>query len=385
LLLWQWLAARRFPLHRRINDQSFAPPVTLLKSLKGVDAATESCLRSWFEQDYRGEAQVLFGVAAAEDPVCDLVRKLIREFPQRDVQLIICPQLIGANAKVSKLAELEKHARHEILVISDADVRVPADFLANAVAPLRAPEIGVVNCFYQLANPTTLAMQWEAIAVNADFWSHVLQSQTLEPLDFALGAVILTRRKQLEEMGGFKSLANCLADDYQLGNRIARRGHSIVLCPVVVECWDPPMTWRSVWNHQLRWARTIRVCQPLPYFFSILSNAGFWALLWFAFGLFKTIQTANVKSVGGGAYAIHLPMESGLIVGLFCLLIRMGLACNLQYRMTRSFMDTIYFWLVPVKDLLHTAIWLCAFAGNRIEWRGQTFLLLRDGTLVKKP
>ena len=116
------------------------------------------------------------------------------------------PQLAGANAKVSKLAELEKLAKHEILVISDADVRVPTDFLANAVAPLRAPEVGLVNCFYRLANPSTLAMQWEAIAINADFWSQVLQSQTLKPLDFALGAVMLTRRQHLAEIGGFKSL-----------------------------------------------------------------------------------------------------------------------------------------------------------------------------------
>ena len=370
LLLWQWLAARRFPLHQRAAPSSFAPAVTLLKSLKGADAATEDCLRSWFAQEYRGEMQILFGVVSADDPVCAIVKKLTREFPTRDVQLGVFPALIGTNAKVSKLAELERLAKHEILVISDADVRVPADFLANAVAPLQAPDVGLVNCFYRLANPATLAMHWEAVAINADFWSQVLQSQTLKPLDFALGAVMLTRRARVAEIGGFKSLADCLADDYQLGHRIARNGHRIVLTPVVVECWDPPMTWRAVWKHQLRWARTIRVSQPAPYFFSILSNAGFWALLWFAIGLVEMRASAP-----------RLPIA--VILGGLLILLRIVIAEALQFRLTRSAASVGYFWLVPVKDVLQAAIWLGAFAGNQIEWRGQVFRLQRDGTLAK--
>src|SRR5215469_7558192 len=328
----------RFPLHQRTADKSFAPAVTLLKSLKGADGATEDCLRSWFAQEYAGEVQILFAIASPDDPVSDIVQKLTTEFPQRDVQLLVVPQLIGANAKVSKLSELEKLAKHEILVISDADVRVPPDFLANAVLPLRASEVGLVNCFYRLANPTTVAMQWEAIAINADFWSQVLQSQTLKPLDFALGAVMLTRRKQLEEIGGFKSLADCLADDYQLGNRIARKGHRIVLCPVVVECWDPPMTWHAVWKHQLRWARTIRVCQPVPYFFSILSNAGFWALLCLVTGLFQTQIHSNPAVFDAGTISmsgsIHFSIAAN--IGGVALLIRIVLAQTLQSRLTQS-------------------------------------------------
>jgi len=405
LLIWQWIAAWRFPLHQRAGKTSFAPAVTLLKSLKGADAATENCLRSWFAQDYRGEIQILFGVVSADDPVCAIIKKLTQEFPRRDVQLGVFPRLIGANAKVSKLAELEKLARHEILVISDADVRVPPDFLANAVAPLAEesgaegsrpvtgsapaahgatrPAVGLVNCFYRLANPSTTAMQWEAIAINADFWSQVLQSQTLKPLDFALGAVMLTRRSHLAEIGGFKSLADCLADDYQLGNRIARRGHRIVLSPIVVECWDPPMTWRSVWKHQLRWARTIRVCQAVPYFFSILSNAGFWALLCFLIGVLGTRPHATHGTFPWfGEFDAALPAT--LIIGGFCILARILIAQNLQSRLTRGSFNGFYFWLVPIKDLLQAAIWVCAFAGNKIEWRGQEYRLREDGTLVKK-
>jgi ceramide glucosyltransferase len=388
LLIWQWMAALRFPLHQRASDKSFTPAVTLLKSLKGADAPTEDCLRSWFMQDYGGDVQILFGVVSAEDPVCIIVKKLTQEFPQRDVQLVICSALAGANAKVSKLAQLEKLAKHEILIISDADVRVPSDFLGNAVAPMRAPAVGLVNCFYRLANPSTLAMQWEAIAINADFWSQVLQSQTIKPLDFALGAVMFTRRQHLAEIGGFNSLINCLADDYQLGNRIAVLGHRIVLSPIVVECWDPPMTWHSVWKHQLRWARTIRVSQPVPFFFSILSYAGFWAVLYFAFGLLglQVHQTSYVTHVTQGVDIYHsgfIRLPIGFVVGGIFILIRIFIACHLQSRMTRSSKGGLYFWLVPIKDLLQTAIWLCAFAGSSIEWRGQVYRLRRDGTLVK--
>jgi ceramide glucosyltransferase len=375
LLLWQWLAAWRFPLHQRNTEfqpgatrilpsgcSAFLPAVTLLKSLKGCDAATEDCLRSWFVQDYAGEIQILFGVVAADDPVCGIVQKLIREFPQRNAQLIVCGPPVGPNAKVSKLAELEKLAQHEILVISDADVRVPKDFLQNVAVPLSEPNMGLVNCFYRLANPSTLAMQWEAIAINADFWSQVLQAQTLKPLDFALGAVMATRRRNLAEIGGFTALADCLADDYQLGNHIARKGHRIALCPVVVECWDPPMTWRAVWKHQLRWARTIRVCQPLPYFFSILSNSTLWPLLW----LLPFVGTLRFEWFMGFWF------------------FRTVIAVLLQKRLTGSWADHTWIWLVLLKDLLQVAIWFCAFAGNKIEWRGQQYTLRRDGTLVKK-
>src|SRR5262249_12663274 len=138
----------RFPLHRRETAPSFFPALTLLKPLKGCDATTEASLRSWFTQQYAGPAQILFGVASADDPVCGVVRKLIAEFPSGNAELVVCGPLVGANLKVSKLMQLETLARHEVLVISDADVRVPSDFLMNAASPLQRPEVGLVNCFY---------------------------------------------------------------------------------------------------------------------------------------------------------------------------------------------------------------------------------------------
>jgi ceramide glucosyltransferase len=375
LTLWQWLVARRFPLHQRVSQPSTLnpqPPVTLLKPLKGCDPATEDCLRSWFTQQYAATTQILFGVAAADDPVCAIVRKLLQEFPDRDAQLVVCGPPPGTNAKVSQLVELERQAKHDVLIISDADVRVPPDFLANFLAPLRPVPLahsmgqgsgvracGLVCCFYRLANPTTLAMQWEVIAVNADFWSQVLQSRSLKPIDFALGAVMAIRRQQLREIGGFDALVDCLADDYQLGNRIARRGYSIALSPVVVDCCSAPMDWAAVWKHQLRWARTIRVCQPVPYFFSLLSNATLWPLLWLI---------------------LH-PATPICAFALCCWFVRIMTALNLEQKLTQGRILIALGWLVPVKDLLQTAIWLLAFLGNRVEWRGRQMRLRRDGTL----
>ena len=365
LTLWQWVLARRFPLHQRPTAAAAprpqAPPITLLKPLKGCEPATEACLRSWFAQDYPGPVQLLFAVADQDDPVCPVVRRLIAEFPAADARLLVCGPPAGANSKVSKLVKLEALARHDLLIVSDADVRVPPDFLANIVAPLSDPKVGLVNCFYRLANPSTLALQWEAIAINADFWGSVLQARSLKPLDFALGAVMATRRAHLAEIGGFRALQECLADDYQLGHRIAAHGHRLELSPVVVECWSEPMSWAAVWKHQLRWARTIRICQPAPYFFSLLSNVTLWPLVW---------------------VALH-PSPGVLGAAAVCWLVRIFTALDQQRRLTGFWSHLPYFWLVPIKDLLQLALWALAFMGNRVEWRGVRMRLRPDGTLVR--
>jgi ceramide glucosyltransferase len=392
LSLWQWLGARRFPLHRWIAGNGFAPAVTLLKPLKGHDGATEACLRSWLAQDYPGDIQVLFGVASAGDPVCELVRKLLREFASRDAQLIISGPPRGTNAKVSTLSTLVPLAKHDLLIISDADVRAPADLLLNVVAPLQDPGVGLVNCFYRLAKPVTLAMRWEAVAINADFWSQVLQARSLKPLDFALGAVMAIPKKQLQAIGGFESLLDYLADDYLLGHRIARNGSRIELCPVVVDCWEPRMGWRAVWKRQLRWARTIRISKPAPYFFSALSNGTLWAVIWLVLvgPPFSLLLSSHVNrtaesfgNITTGSFAFSFTFRWSPLLALGCLFARMLIAADLQHRLTRSWSHLPYLWLVPIRDSLQAAIWLLAFTGRRVEWRGGRFRLQRDGTLVK--
>jgi ceramide glucosyltransferase len=363
IALWQWFAAIRFPLNRREANLSFAPSVTVLKPLKGLDDNTINCLHSWLTQKYPGNVEVLFGVHSPDDPVCGPLRRLLKENPHCNAGMVYCRESLGVNAKVSTLIQLSRQAQHEIIVVSDADVFVPPDFLANVVAPLREAKVGLVNCFYRLANPTTTAMRWEALATNADFWSQVLQGRTMQPLDFALGAVMATRREELAEIGGFEALADYLADDFQLGNRVVRiAGKEIALCPVVVDCLSAPMGWREAWSHQLRWARTIRACKPLPYAFSILGNPTVWPLLWTMFQ----------------------PGRWSFITLAASLLIRAVSAHDLQRRLGAVAGQGAYWWLAPVKDVLQLALWASALFGNRIIWRGQHYRLQRSGLLVRE-
>ncbi len=358
-MLWQWVLARRFPLHQR-RPPSSPIPVTLLKPLKGCDDHTEHCLRSWFEQAYAGPVQILFGVADGNDPVCSIVRGLIQQYPCVDAELVICGPLSGANLKVSKLEQLSERARHDAIVVSDADVWAPPNLLTQAVAHLQDENVGLVNCFYRLAATSRGALQWEAVAINADFWSQVLQAQALKPMDFALGAVMVSRRETVRGIGGFTALRDCLADDYQLGHRIARSGKRIALCPVVVECRSKEANWAETWAHQLRWARTIRVCQRLPYFFSILSNPTLWPVLWLA--------------ITPGAWALG-----------FCLLAAIIRAWSArdQQRLLNPGQPVAPILMPHLKDLLQTGVWAAAFLGSTVVWRGEQMRLNNDGTMVR--
>jgi ceramide glucosyltransferase len=387
ITVWQWIVGRGFPLHHRVARAGFAPGVSLLKPVRGCDVETEACLESWLNQRYAGPVQILFGVESASDPANEVVQGLLAVHPDRDMQVVVCSEAVGPNAKVSTLTQLERWVRHEIVIVSDADVRVPVDFLENVIAPLHDVQVGVVTCLYRLANPVNWAMELEAIAINADFWSQVLQARSLKPLTFALGAAIAMRRDEVRGIGGFGALAEYLADDYELGRRIAQSGKLVVLSPVVVECWSGPMTFHEVWLHQLRWARTIRSCQPLPFFFSILSNATLWPALWLVWRL-VWVEADVRRAVPGAAGLLWALGESGvtwfwaLLVSVVCLAVRILSATNLQDKLTRSKRHHRAWWLVPVKDMFAVAVWLLAFLGRRVEWGGRVFRVLRGGKLV---
>jgi ceramide glucosyltransferase len=262
LNIWQWGAGATFPLHRRSTAAGFAPPLSVLKPLKGCDSETEACLESWFRQGYPAECELLFAVASRDDPVCAILHKLMVQYPRRTARMVLAQPILGPNAKVSSLCHLFKEARHEHVILSDADVLAPEDFLLNLVAPLHEKTVGLVNCFYIFSTPRNLAMRLEALAVNADFWTNVLQSIAVRPMQFALGAAMATTRRDIIEMGGFEELLPLLADDYALGNRIARNGRMVEIAKVPVECRSAELSWREVWTHQLRWARTIAFPSP---------------------------------------------------------------------------------------------------------------------------
>lgn len=359
LVLWQWRASLRFPLRQRGVPRQPSQGISILKPLKGSDRYTSECLESWLEQDYPGPVEFLFGVDSETDPACEVVNALMARFPRRPAKLVVCGPPEGANAKASKLAQLAARAVHKHLVISDADVKAPPDLLLELERGFDGEGVGMVSCFYAMAMPNTLAMRWEAVAINADFWSQVLQRRDLGPLDFALGAVMSVSQPCLNEIGGFGSLANCLADDYLLGHRIAQRGYRVQLCSVPVECWSDPMNWREAWQHQLRWARTIRVCQPIPYALSLLNNATLWT----------------------GAWWISHPSLERTVLAAILLGFRAVTAMDLQRRLAPAWFSWSFFWMVWIKDILQTLIWALAFLGNTVHWRGCNYRVRPDGTL----
>lgn len=367
LNLWQWLAARRFPLHQPVTTAACLPSVTLLKPLKGCDAHTATCLRSWLQQEYPASVQVVFGVKDADDPVCDIVRDLLKELPNANARLVLCPEVKGPNLKVSTLMQLEPLIAGDAVVISDADVLAPPHYLAEAMTILQRDGVGLVNSFYRFANPQNSAMWLEAIAVNCDFWSQVCQSNSLRPMKFALGAAMGLRGETLQRIGGFRSLVEYLADDNRLGLLVHQTGQRIALTNAVVDCHSGPMTFRQVWDHQLRWARTIRVCEPVPFFFSVLTNALVWSVLWV------------LVSIPFGIGWQLLAATSGLIAYAA---VRLSTAWSNGAKLTQG---RLSFWkIVQVLDLrdgLGFLWWLFAFLGRRIVWRGRRYRILKEGRL----
>lgn len=365
LMLWQWWAAARFPLNQRPPAPTFAPPairppaVSVLKPIRGADAGTAEALETWLRQAYPGPYEVIFGVENEAEPAVPLLRQLIARFPEVRTRLVFCPESLGANRKVSNLIQMARHAAGEILLISDADVSAPADLVERMAAPLgpETPDIGLVHCLYRLADTPTMATRWEAFVVNADFWSQVLQNQTLSPLDYALGAAMAVRRTDLERVGGLAAVADYLADDNRLGHLIVRLGLRTELCPLVVDCRVAPAGWAEVWRHQQRWAITIRVCRPSAYFLSILANGTLWPLLWMALA----------------------PSRRAWMAGAFLILLRLVQGLSLEARFHQRAAAWKDAWLVPLKDLLQVGLWASAFLHHEVVWRGLRFRVLRDG------
>jgi ceramide glucosyltransferase len=362
LVFWQWWAAIRHPVDQRKKVMPGLTPASILKPLKGCDAETEACLVSWLNLTSAGSIQFLFGVPEADDPACALVERLIKRFPDRDAALVLTGERLGTNGKVSSLAQLARLARHDLFIVSDADVRVPPDLLGQLIGEIGAAKDLIACCLYRLANPSTPAMQWEAVSINSDFWSQVLQARAFGPLDFALGATMALSREALSSVGGFESLTDQLADDFQLGHRLVRQGGAVCLSTVVVECWEAPRGWRQVWRHQLRWARTIRVCRPLPYFFSVLANGTFWPLLWLV---------VCGPWVGGPTWGL-------LLCGL-AMLGRASAAWDQQRRLGVGLRAP--WWMPWFKDMAQVVLWAAAFLGNTVEWRGERYRVARDGRL----
>jgi len=423
------VAARVFLAARRAPLPVFAPGVTVLKSLKGLDPGMMGAFRSHCRQTYAGEFELLFGVSTLDDPAVAAVEQLKAEFPERAIRLVECPELLGTNRKVSVLVQLARHARHDFLLINDSDITVSPRYLerimacfappatpsdasrradqgrfetenpeghtAGAKAPIefagfvapglksrptspglqpglrpglppestiRDKEVGLVTALYRGRAHGTLPSRLEALGIATYFQAGVLLSKMIEGgLSYGLGSTLAVRREALDKIGGLLPLVDHLADDYELGARVARAGYSVVLSAEVVETGVPAYGWRGFLDHQLRWSRTVRDARPWGYAGLIFTHGLGWAVL-------------NVVASGLSPVSLWL-------LGLSFFL-RLSLAMTVGAEVLADHQVLPNLWQLPLRDVVAMGTWAAGFAGNTIVWRGERFAL-RDGKLLK--
>ncbi len=354
------IAAGRF--FRRRNDLAEGgsqPPVSVLKPVKGLDREDYENFRSFCVQDYP-EYELLFAVHRSDDPVAPIIDRLAREFPDRSIRTIVVSPGVGANRKVESLRRLTEEARHEHIVYSDADIRVTPEYLSRVVALLADPSIGVVTCPYRGTGGSGVGARLESLTINIDFIPAILVAWMIEGVTFALGATIATTKSLLRNIGGFEAFKDFLADDYEVGRRAREAGHRVVLLPLIVDHVLPEMAFSAYWVHQLRWARTVRVCRPWGMFMSVVTHA----LVWGA---------AACWALGGSTAGwLFLAVVYGIRVAA-------GAYIALRHQVDPRPLQSLA--LIPVRDAVGFALWVASFTGNRVMWRNETFVLSRDGTM----
>jgi ceramide glucosyltransferase len=335
-------SVRNFLRARRKTQPSFAPPVSILKPLRGVDPQMYESFRSHCIQDYP-EYEIIFGVSEAEDPAVEAVHQLMREFPDCKIRLVICPAVLGANRKTSNVVQMMQYARYDHLLINDSDIYVTPDYLRRVMAPFGRPEVGMVTCPYRGIAANTLGSKLESVGISTDFFAGVLAAWQIEDgLHFALGSTLAMSRKALQAIGGLEPIVEYLADDFELGNRISKAGFEVFLVDLVVETHLPAYSFREFFDHQMRWARSTRDSRQGGYIGVLLTFGLPWAMI-AVLGAATALRTAVAFAVGRGV------VHDGSIMR--------------------------HLWLVPLRDLIAFWVWFASFTGHQVHWRGNVFIL----------
>ncbi len=353
-------AMRFFSQERKKVLGAYTPPVSVLKPVRGVDFASYENFKSFCLQDYP-EYEILFCVNDLDDAAVPLIRSLAEEFPQRSIRLLSNAAQIGSNRKVNNLALLARESKYELLAQSDGDVRVGANYLRELAAAFEFAEIGVVSCFYRGVIQKNIWAEIEALGAATDFSGGVLVADWMEGVTFALGASVATTKTWLGKIGGYEALANVLADDYEIGNRVAKAGGRAMLSREVVETMYPAVTFGEFWEHQVRWARTVRLCRPASY-----------VALLFTHGLPLTIVGAIASRSASGAL---------LFTAAYAVL-RLTMAGTVGVWGLRDETAQRKWWLLPLRDLLQFAVWVGSFFSNRIVWGDAEFALSANGEMT---
>lgn len=344
---------------------AFTPPVSILKPIRGLDRETYENYASFCRQDYP-DFEILFCVADEADPAVPVIEQLIRDFPQRSIRLLIGAEPLGASDKVNKLCRMVREARHEIIIVTDSDVRVAAGFLEAVIAPLRDPAVGGVTCLYRGLTDGSFPANLEALGNSTDFAPGVLVAWMLggEKLNFTLGAVMATKKTRLAEIGGFESLADYFSDDYELGNRLAASGYWVELSRFPVDIVYPRESLTEAFRHQLRWNLSIRYSRPWGHVGLIFTQL----LVWCLAGLFLTHSWLGEFGFAAGYTLLRREMVLRTAVR------------GMQDKLAREKM-----WMLATRDLFAFIVWLVSFFPQRIYWRDQQFYIQNKRLVPASP
>src|ERR1700733_1662781 len=356
-------SARAF-MRRRGSSADFSPGVSILKPVKGLDPEMYEAFASHCRQDYGGEYEILFGASSLDDPAVPAVERLQAEFPERSIRLVLCPERLGLNGKISNVAQMAAQARYDCMIVNDSDIRVSTHYLKRIMRVFATPQkgkaVGLVTAPYRGRAHGTLGSKLEALGIATDFFAGVLVSLKLDgEIRFGLGSTLAISREALDAIGGFAPLADALADDYELGLRVANSGFAVYLSREVVETSVPPYDLHGYFAHQLRWARGIRDSRRLGYLGLIFTFGLPWAIF-------------NVLASG-------LSLDSFALLSMACLgRVSLALAVGLGVLGDRQVLRDL--WLLPLRDLAALWVWVWSFASDTVSWRGQKFGL-EDGKL----
>jgi len=355
--LYAAYAVSRFFTSSSSRRRTSSPTISILKPLKNAEPGLRQALESFCRQDYDGPVQIVCGVLDRNDPAIEVVQTLQAERPELDLVLVIDDTAGGANLKISNLIHIARAARHDVLVVSDCDISVPSDYLSRVVAALEQPGIGVATSLYVGQGRRGLWSQLSAMGINYQFLPNVAVGYSLGLAEPCMGSTIALTTQTLARIGGFESLRDHLADDFQLGRAVCALGEHIALPPMVVGHGCDEKDAGELISHELRWNRTIRLIDGAGYFGSIITHAFPLALIGAALGGFSEVSLALVVAI----------LISRLILKLRIDAVTGAKAGSL--------------WLVPVRDVLSFAIFLASLTGSTVTWRGIRYRVGSDGIL----
>ena len=352
--LLQVLGARRYHSVRPA-PASQPEPVSILKPLDGLDEGLGKNLRTFFEQDY-SSFEILFAAREQDDPGLELARSLALEYPRTQARFLVTGNPPWPNAKAWSLELMMREAHHDLLVMSDSDIRVTPDLLQTIAAEFGDPRLGVATCPYRAVAGPSFWSELEALGMNTEFWGGVFTARLVEGgVHFAVGPTIAVRRNVIESVGGWDHLSRYLAEDFVLGQFAAAAGYGVILSSYIIEHRIGAQGLRANLAHRLRWNRSTRRSRAAGYIGQVFTNPLPLTLL----------LTALVPQVWP-ALIITMALRSWAAYEVA--------SCTLGVRLG------VRAWtLLPLQDLTSFGLWLAGFNGDTILWRGRQYRLLADG------